>query len=32
MDRIFGATEALALVRRIDFDLSNVDFDGAMEN
>ncbi|MGB4406827.1 MAG: sugar phosphate isomerase/epimerase [Sphaerochaeta sp.] len=32
MDRIFGATEALALVRRIDFDLSNVDFDEAMEN
>ncbi|MDT4763218.1 sugar phosphate isomerase/epimerase family protein [Sphaerochaeta sp. PS] len=32
MERIFGATEALALVRRIDFDSSNIDFDGAMEN
>ena len=32
MDRIFGATEALALVRRINFDSSKVDFDGAMEN
>lgn len=32
MDRIFGATEALALVRKIDFDPSQVDFDGAMEN
>ncbi len=32
MDRLFGAKEALALVRKIDFDPSNVDFDGAMEN
>jgi sugar phosphate isomerase/epimerase len=32
MDRIFGATEALALSRKINFDPSNVDFDGAMEN
>ncbi|MDY0288548.1 MAG: sugar phosphate isomerase/epimerase [Sphaerochaeta sp.] len=32
MDRIFGAAEALALVRKIDFDPSQVDFDGAMEN
>ncbi len=32
MDRIFGATEALALVRKIDFNSSQVDFDGAMEN
>lgn len=32
MDRLFGAREALALVRKIDFDPSNVDFDGAMEN
>ncbi len=32
MDRLFGAKEALELVRKIDFDPSNVDFDGAMEN
>ncbi|MDC7249653.1 MAG: sugar phosphate isomerase/epimerase [Sphaerochaetaceae bacterium] len=32
MDRIFGATEALEFTRKIDFDLSKVDFDGAMEN
>jgi sugar phosphate isomerase/epimerase len=32
MDRIFGATEALEFTRKIDFDLSHVDFDGAMEN
>lgn len=32
MDRLFGAKEALSLVRKINFDPSNVDFDGAMEN
>ncbi|MGE4464363.1 sugar phosphate isomerase/epimerase family protein [Sphaerochaeta sp.] len=32
MDRLFGAKEALELVRKIDFEPSNVDFDGAMEN
>jgi sugar phosphate isomerase/epimerase len=32
MDRLFGAREALNLVRSVDFDPSNVDFDGAMEN
>ncbi len=32
MDRIFGAKEALEFTRKIDFDLSTVDFDGAMEN
>jgi sugar phosphate isomerase/epimerase len=32
MDRLFGAKEALELVRRIDFAPSTVDFDGAMEN
>ncbi len=32
MDRIFGAKDALAFTRKIDFDPSNVDFDGNMEN
>lgn len=32
MDRLFGAKEALAFVRKIDFDRSSVSFDGAMEN
>ncbi|MGE0074725.1 MAG: sugar phosphate isomerase/epimerase family protein [Sphaerochaetaceae bacterium] len=32
MDRLFGAKEALAFVRKIDFDRSAVSFDGAMEN
>lgn len=32
MDRLFGAKEALEMVRNIDFEPSNVDFDGAMEN
>jgi sugar phosphate isomerase/epimerase len=32
MDRINGATDALALVKRIDFCASTVDFDGAMAN
>ena len=32
MDRLFGAKEALAFVRKIDFDRSSVNFDGAMEN
>lgn len=32
MDRMFGAKEALAFVRKIDFEASAVSFDGAMEN
>ncbi len=32
MDRIFGATESLGVVRKYNFAPSTVDFDGAMEN
>ena len=32
MERVFGATESLEYVRKIDFAPSNVDFDKAMEN
>jgi hypothetical protein len=32
MDRLFGAKDALAFTRKIDFAASNVNFDGNMEN
>jgi sugar phosphate isomerase/epimerase len=32
MDRLYGAKDAIAFVRKIDFDPSSVSFDGAMEN
>lgn len=32
MDRLYGAKDALTFSRKIDFDPSNVDFDGNMEN